>query len=83
MKAYFDNGKIRIEINGVEHAIDGATCDTLVNQLLTARHLEMAGQHQTGVYGCIDCGEEREPRMVAGRPTCPECGSQKLTSGPV
>lgn len=81
MKAFYDNGKIRLEVNGVEHAIDGDTCDVLVDQLLTARHQEM----KTGdgrFCGCIDCGEERIPEMVNGFPTCPECGSQKLT-GPI
>ena len=34
------------------------------------------------VYGCIDCGEENEPVEINGCPTCPDCGSQKLT-GPV
>lgn len=49
MKAYFDNGKIRLEINGVEHAISGSDCDKLVNNLLTARHLEMRASGKTAL----------------------------------
>lgn|ERR1700683_109168 len=87
--AHFENGKIRLLISGVEHVMDGATCDILVNNLLTARHLQMShdsdypNPNPSGIYGCLDCGEEREPKMVAGWMTCPECGSQKLTSGPI
>lgn len=29
-------------------------------------------------HGCHACGEERVPRMVAGRLTCPECGSENI-----
>lgn len=29
-------------------------------------------------YGCHDCGEERAPRRVAGKLTCPECGSENI-----
>lgn len=33
----------------------------------------------TGFYhGCRDCGEERKPRIVAGKLTCPECGSENI-----
>lgn len=82
MKAYFDNGKIRLEVNGVEHAIDGETCDILVNQLLTARHFDMK-LGDKAIYGCLDCGEEMEPQLRFGYWTCTACGSQKLTSGPI
>lgn len=29
-------------------------------------------------HGCKDCGEERQPRIVAGHATCPECGSTNI-----
>jgi hypothetical protein len=29
-------------------------------------------------HGCKDCGEERYPRVVAGKMTCPECGSENI-----
>lgn len=29
-------------------------------------------------HGCATCGEERPPRIVAGKLTCPECGSVNL-----
>jgi hypothetical protein len=32
------------------------------------------------VYGCKECGEERNPRIVAGKWTRPVCGSEKLVS---
>lgn len=36
---------------------------------------ELAAQ----TYGCHGCGEERPARVVAGKLTCPECGSENLT----
>jgi ribosomal protein L37AE/L43A len=30
------------------------------------------------VHGCHSCGEENEPRIVAGVMTCPDCGSTDL-----
>lgn len=30
-------------------------------------------------HGCHGCGEERPARIVAGKLTCPECGSENLT----
>ena len=35
---------------------------------------ELAAQ----THGCHACGEERPPRLVAGKLTCPECGSENL-----
>lgn len=29
-------------------------------------------------HGCKSCGEERPPRIVSGKLTCPECGSENL-----
>lgn len=35
---------------------------------------ELAAQ----THGCHGCGEERPARIVAGKLTCPECGSEDL-----
>ena len=29
-------------------------------------------------HGCHGCGEERRPRIVSGKLTCPECGSERI-----
>ena len=31
-------------------------------------------------HGCHECGEERLPRIVAGKLTCPICGSERIVS---
>jgi len=37
-------------------------------------------QHAMVEHGCHDCGEERVPRIVAGRFICPECGSENIVN---
>lgn len=47
-------------------ASNGA-CDSLALRELAAQ-----------THGCHGCGEERPARIVAGKLTCPECGSENL-----
>jgi ribosomal protein L37AE/L43A len=58
------------DLVGIRSADD---CQACVKQI---RKIEGSVTDKT--HGCHDCGEERFPRIVAGKLTCPECGSTNI-----
>ena len=53
-----------------------------IRQTLETKAIEMDDRPtaEGEVYRCEECGEERNPRIVAGKRTGPVCGSEKLVS---
>lgn len=67
--------------DGLANEVQGAL--TKAGQLdlpqLFMRAVKQMRQEDSGkTHGCHGCGEERVPRIVAGRLTCPDCGSENI-----